>query len=68
MNASSAEACDWRQFQVLAPRRGAFSGFDVNQGFRSLHSLNPWLLSVHASGVPYLVDGSCTGAIVFGGA
>ena len=31
--------------------RGAFSGFDLNQGFRSLHSLNPWLLSVHASGV-----------------
>ena len=27
------------------------SGFAVYQGFRSLHSLNPWLLSVHASGV-----------------
>lgn len=31
----------------MSPRTfgGAFSGFDVNQGFRSLHSLNPWLLS-----------------------
>jgi len=37
----SAETHDWRQFQVLAPLRGAFSGFDLNQGFRSLHSLNP---------------------------
>ena len=37
--------------RFLAPLRGAVGGLNVNQGLRSLHSLNPWLISLHASGV-----------------
>jgi hypothetical protein len=35
----------------LAPLRGADARANRYQGLRSFHSLNPWLISYHASGV-----------------
>jgi hypothetical protein len=40
--------------EILAPLRGAECQWTTIQGLRSFHSLNPWLFSCHASGVPLL--------------
>src|SRR5262245_32517571 len=37
--------------EIRAPFQGARSARTLNQGFRSLRSLNPWLVSQHPSGV-----------------
>ena len=48
----SAESHDQQVLQLLAPLSGVrFAACFENQGLRSLHSLNPWLISEHPSGV-----------------
>jgi len=41
---------------ILAPRGADLAG-NINEGLRSLHSLNPWLISHHASGVERQPEG-----------
>src|SRR6516162_3845565 len=43
--------------QILAPLQGATPVCTVYQGLRSFHSLNPWLFSFHAFGVPTVNSG-----------
>ena len=49
---------------LKGPFQGARREVTINQGLRSLHSLNPWLFSYHAFGVTRLLYGARLTSIV----